>query len=60
MFNLDGKHWALIAGFLGATGGVVGALGGWSELTHPAVVGALFTQFSLLITAIYVQKPEPK
>lgn len=55
--RLEGKHWAIIAGFLASTASVVAGLDHWGDLFTPAVVGGLLGQAATLIGAVFAGAP---
>lgn len=57
MKNLGPKHYLLIAGFLAASGSLLGSLHGWDEVLKPSVLGGFAGQLGILITSVFVDKP---
>lgn len=57
MKNLQTKHYALVAGFLAASGAMLSSLHGWHEVMQPGVVGGFCIQLGILITSVFMDKP---
>ncbi len=58
MGRLEGKHWAVIIGFLGATAAVIVGLDHWGDLFSPKVAGGLIGQLAALLSAVFVGAPK--
>lgn len=54
---MDGKHWVLVALFLGGLGMTIGGLHSWSEAWTPSFVAGVLAQSSAAILALFADKP---
>ena len=58
MGRLEGKHWAVIVGFLASTGAVIVGLDHWGDLLTTKVAGGLIGQLASILSAVFMGAPK--
>lgn len=54
---MNGKHWLVVAGLLGAIGLQLSAAHTWSDVLTPATMGAIAVQIAATLGALFSDPP---